>query len=278
MEAIEETAEEKAFEADCFRGIKYQHEFKKSDMCVQVDVLLRFMSSGLLIDTHGLSTDTRSGAVAWVRYCERKRQARGRGFNCLTQGVSADVIKIVGAYETSAEATETITCWSTVSFVIQYQIGKLGRSLQHLLVLKQEAMFTVSYTKQLKESKKKVQDGYSVMFQTVFSGLLQFEKVSKVLRMSFQELQRFRWSKRGSACGQRCEEDVGNFSIGSPQKAWTTRTSKQSQYRGVCIPRSGKVRRSAKHRFFATVKICVEENFRISSEYLLAVEVVYKGF
>ena len=40
-----------------------------------------------------------------------------------------------------------------------------------------------------------------------------------------------RWSKRGSACGQRCEEDVGNFSIGSPQKAWTTRTSKQSQYR-----------------------------------------------
>lgn len=82
--------------------------------------------------------------------------------------------------------TETITCWSTVSFVIQYQIGKLGRSLQHLLVLvlvtkvewlhnediyiffdkvwnifqKQEAMFTVSYTKQLKESKKKVQDGY----------------------------------------------------------------------------------------------------------------------
>ena len=34
-------------------------------MCVQVDVLLRFMSSGLLIDTHGLSTDTRSGAVRW---------------------------------------------------------------------------------------------------------------------------------------------------------------------------------------------------------------------
>ncbi|WZY92706.1 hypothetical protein YC2023_065035 [Brassica napus] len=47
-------------------------------------------------------------------------------------------------------------------------------------------MFTVSYTKGLSESKKKVQNGYksekwsSVMFQTVFSGLLQCEKVSEV--------------------------------------------------------------------------------------------------
>ena len=97
----------------------------------------------------------------------------------------------------------------------------------------------------------------SVMFQTVFSGLLQCEKVSEVLRMSLQELQRFRlvlwskkskrepsqcqqvqaqhvmvrWSKRGSACGQSCEEDIGSVSMVSPQEAWSKTTSRQSHCR-----------------------------------------------
>ncbi|WZZ33873.1 hypothetical protein YC2023_017274 [Brassica napus] len=117
---------------------------------------------------------------------------------------------------------QTITGWSTVSLVVVKSDWGARKKLRHLVVMilatmKQEAMFTVSYTKGLSESKKKVHDGYKsekwslastsvvvhiarcfltsggamLSFQSYISGLLQCEKISEVLWMSFQEQQRF---------------------------------------------------------------------------------------
>ncbi|KAF3570463.1 hypothetical protein F2Q69_00061410 [Brassica cretica] len=78
-----------------------------------------------------------------------------------------------------------------------------------------------------------------------------------------------RWSKRALACGQRCEEDVGSVSMVSPQysqgpekqfkvELFESITKLDKLREGVCIPSSGKVRRLAKHRFFATAKVSQE--------------------
>ncbi|WZZ87704.1 hypothetical protein YC2023_116283 [Brassica napus] len=65
--------------------------------------------------------------------------------------------------------------------------------------------------------------GAVLSFQSYISGLLQCEKISEVLRISFQEQQRFSLVL--------CEEDVGSVSMGSPQEAWSIHMDQEEQFK-----------------------------------------------
>ncbi|WZZ20081.1 hypothetical protein YC2023_121468 [Brassica napus] len=141
--------------------------------------------------------------VAWVRYSERNRQARGRGAIVLLKVFlhkfrSDDSWELLIDYQWQRNNEKKQVSGFCSTRKRNQGVGFAGHSLD--LEAKSSSLCEKS------QVIAKVQGSLI----TDFSGLRQCEKVSEVLRISLQELQRFKWSSRVQHVVICCEEDVGS--------------------------------------------------------------------